>query len=98
MLTTAGAARSTASAYELTCRAGSATAGTAATTGALTSAGAGGDAAWATGARRATSSGRTTTAMKAAASPTIADTAMKVTILRNGRVDMNRIILVGRRS
>jgi hypothetical protein len=38
------------------------------------------------------------TAMNAAASPTIADAAMKVMILKKGRVDMNRIILVGRRS
>jgi hypothetical protein len=35
--------------------------------------------------------------MNAAASPTIADAVMKVMIFRNGRVDMDRIFLVGRR-
>jgi hypothetical protein len=49
------------------------------------------------GVRRAISSGRTMTAMKAAASPTMADAVMKVRILRIGRVDMDRIFLVARR-
>jgi hypothetical protein len=56
-------------------------------------AGAGGGAA-----RRAISSGRTMTATKAAASPTIAEADMKARIFRIGRVDMDRIFLVGRRS
>jgi hypothetical protein len=43
------------------------------------------------------SSGRTTTATKAAASPTIAEAVMKVRIRRIGRVDMSRIILIRRR-
>jgi hypothetical protein len=37
------------------------------------------------------------TAMNAAASPTMADAEMKVRNLRMGRVDMDRIFLVGRR-
>ena len=50
------------------------------------------------GARRPMSSGRTTTAMNAAASPTIAEAEMKVRNRRIGRVDMSQIILIGRRS
>jgi hypothetical protein len=41
------------------------------------------------------SSGRTITATNAAASPTIAETDMKVRIRRKGRVDMGRIFLKG---
>ncbi len=88
MLTTAGAARSTASAYEFTAR-GVSTAGWAAgaeATGAGefaggVTAGAGG---FGAGMRRAMSSGRTITAMNAAARPTIAERAMNVTIRRTG--------------
>jgi len=50
------------------------------------------------GARRPISSGRITTAMNAAASPTIAEAEMKVRNRSTGRVDMSQIILIGRRS
>ncbi len=49
------------------------------------------------GIRRAMSSGRIITAMKAAASPTTADTAVRVRIPRNGLVYMSRIFLIGGR-
>src|SRR5688572_20730478 len=103
MLTTAGAARSTASAYECTARDASVDAGCAVTgaglAGRVTGRGdsragagpAGG------GARRVISSGRTITTMKAAASPTIAETETNVRILRIGRFDIAGIFLVGRR-
>jgi len=42
-------------------------------------------------------SGLTTTAMNAAASPTVAEAARKPRNLRIGRVDMDRIFLVRRR-
>jgi NH3-dependent NAD+ synthetase len=49
------------------------------------------------GACLAMSSGRTITAMKATASPTIAEADMKVMNRMKGRVDMSRIFLIGRR-
>jgi hypothetical protein len=65
-------------------------------TGAATGGGVSGLAAGAgAGARRAMSSGRITTAMNAAASPTIAEMATKVRNLKIGRGDMDRIFLVG---
>src|SRR3982750_2426873 len=94
MLTTAGAARSTASAYELT--AGDAVSATGAvTTGTDTGAACGScaktGAGRGIGVRRATSSGRTMTAMNAAARPTTADKVTKVTIRRTGRIDISSL-------
>src|SRR4051812_3134210 len=96
MFTTAGAARSTASAYELTaCGAVTVIAGWAVEGEAFGEAAAAGDAGAGAGLRLATSSGRTMTAMNAAASPMIADAEMKVRNRKTGRVDMSRIFLAG---
>src|SRR6059058_4103068 len=91
MFTTAGAARSTASAYEFTTWGAVATSGAAVAAGVgATGAARGGAAAGAigrdAGARRATSSGRTITAMNAAARPITADRVTKVTIRKTGRI------------
>src|SRR6188474_2886706 len=98
MLTTAGAARSTASAYEFVARGGSGAGGciTGAAAGWTLGAGCGATGAGA-GKRRAMSSGRTITAMNAAASPTIAEMETKVRNRSRGRVDMSRKVLVGKR-
>src|SRR5688572_11474333 len=103
MLTTAGAARSTASAYECTAREAMAGTGCAAAGAGFAAATAdrGGSTAGADSAggcaRLEINSGRTITTMKAAASPTIAETETKVRILRIGRFDIAGIFLVGRR-
>src|SRR5881394_151725 len=96
MFTTAGAARSTASAYELTaCGVVMVIAG--ATTGGEWFDGPvlAGEAGAGAGVRFAMSSGRTTTAMNAAASPTIAEAVTKVRKRKTVRVDMSRIFLRG---
>jgi hypothetical protein len=100
MFTTAGAARSTASAYEAGGRGNSAGVDAAgalvgmAVVGALTGGcdvGAGAPAGGA--ARRAMSSGRSITAMNAAASPITAEAEMKPMIRSRGRVVIGRKIL-----
>ena len=98
MLTTAGAARSTASAYEFMAR-GASDIG-ACTTGAAMAGGAAGAGAGCDGGageRLVMSSGRTITAMNAAASPTIAETETKVRNRSRGRVDMSQVFLIGKR-
>src|SRR4051812_26364094 len=91
MLTTAGAARSTASAYEFTAGVAGTAMGATVVAGAdpagegrlaAVSMGSGRGAAT----RRATSSGRIMTTTKAAASPTTADRTTKVTIRKTGRI------------
>jgi hypothetical protein len=59
---------------------------------------AGGGAGWGAGERLAMSSGRTITAMNAAASPTIAEIETKVRNRSRGRVDMSRTFLIGKRA